>query len=44
MHSAVAVTTTDPLNGILEATVKAARARLHHGAAGSLRRLLGLAS
>lgn len=44
MRSVVAVTTTVPLNGILEATVEAARARLQHAAAGSLRRLLGLAS
>ncbi len=42
--SAVAVTTKDPLNGILEATVEAAHARPHHGAAGTLRRLLGFAS
>lgn len=42
--SAVAVTTKDPLNGILEATVEAAHARLHHDDAGTLRRLLGFAS
>ena len=44
MHSVVAVTTTGRLNGILEATVEAARARLQHGTAGTLHRLLGLAS
>lgn len=41
--SAAAVTTADPLRGILEATLEAARTRLHHGAAGVFRRLLGAA-
>ena len=40
--SAVAVTTKDPLNGILEATVEAARARLQYGTADAVRRLLGI--
>ncbi|WP_422009853.1 hypothetical protein [Reyranella sp.] len=39
--SAVAGTTPDPLRGILEATIDAARARPRHGAAQALRRLLG---
>jgi len=41
--SAVAGTANDPLRDILEATVEAARARPHHGAAQALRRLLGAA-
>lgn len=41
--SAVAGMTNDPLRDILEATVEAARARPHHGAAQALRRLLGAA-
>ncbi len=41
--SAVAAAATDPLPGILEATVEAARGRPRHGAADRLRRLLGAA-
>lgn len=39
--SAVAVTSKDPLQDILEATVEAARARLQYGTADAVRRLLG---
>ena len=42
--SAVAVTTADPLRGILEATIEAARARPRRGVAYAFRRLLGAAS
>lgn len=41
--SAIAVATRDPLGGILEATVEAARARPRHGTVDALHRLLGLA-
>lgn len=42
--SAVAVTTRDPLNGILESTLEAARTRPFDGPPSVVRRLLGLAS
>ncbi len=40
--AAAAAATRDPLHGILEATVEAARARLHYGTADTVRRLLGI--
>lgn len=42
--SAIAVTTKEELDGILEASVEAARARLSHGPFDALHRLLGFAS
>ena len=41
--SAISATTKDPLAGILEVTVEAARAQPRPGTAGALQRLLGLA-
>lgn len=41
--SAIAATTKDPLGGILEATIEAARGRSRHGAADALYRLSGFA-
>lgn len=41
--SAIAATAKDPLGGILEATIDAARARTRHGAADALHRLSGFA-